>query len=91
MDDGSNFKWKELGASDWESSASSIPLKRTRGPSSSNGIHVPSSLVDGCNSDLTKCWDYHRRHKVCETHSKTPKVTIGGHEQRFYQQCSRCV
>uniref|UniRef100_A0A803PI48 SBP-type domain-containing protein n=1 Tax=Cannabis sativa TaxID=3483 RepID=A0A803PI48_CANSA len=89
MDDGSKFKWKELGASDVESSSSSMPLKRTRGPSSSNGIQVPSCLVDGCNSDLTKCRDYHRRHKVCETHSKTPKVTIAGREQRFCQQCSR--
>ncbi|KAF4390550.1 hypothetical protein F8388_006047 [Cannabis sativa] len=89
MDDGSKFKWKELGASDVESSSSSMPLKRTRGSSSSNGIQVPSCLVDGCNSDLTKCRDYHRRHKVCETHSKTPKVTIAGREQRFCQQCSR--
>ncbi|XP_062110780.1 squamosa promoter-binding-like protein 16 [Humulus lupulus] len=84
MDDGLKFKW----ASDVESSSSSMPLKRTRGPPS-NGIQVPSCLVDGCNSDLSKCRDYHRRHKVCEIHSKTPKVTIGGREQRFCQQCSR--
>ncbi|KAF4373411.1 hypothetical protein G4B88_011680 [Cannabis sativa] len=56
------------------SSSSSIPLKRTRGLSSSNEIQVSSCLVDGCDSDLTKCWDCHRRHKVCETHSKTPKL-----------------
>ncbi|KAF4398665.1 hypothetical protein G4B88_017091 [Cannabis sativa] len=73
------------------SSSSSIPLKRTRGLSSSNEIQVSSCLVDGCDSDLTKCWDCHRRHKVCETHSKTPKVTIEGCEQRFCQQCSRQV
>ncbi|KAF4368143.1 hypothetical protein G4B88_001047 [Cannabis sativa] len=73
------------------SSSSSIPLKRTREPSSSNEIQVSSCLVDGCDSDLTKCWDCHRRHKVCETHSKTPKVTIEGCEQRFCQQCSRQV
>ncbi|KAF4380779.1 hypothetical protein F8388_017133 [Cannabis sativa] len=73
------------------SSSSSIPLKRTRGLSSSNEIQVSSCLVDGCDSDLTKCWDCHRRHKVCETHSKTPKVTIEGYEQRFCQQCSRQV
>ncbi|KAL5192192.1 Squamosa promoter-binding-like protein 13B [Glycine soja] len=46
-------------------------------------------LVDGCNSDLSNCRDYHRRHKVCELHSKTPEVTIGGFKQRFCQQCSR--
>lgn len=46
-------------------------------------------LVDGCNSDLSNCRDYHRRHKVCELHSKTPEVTIAGLKQRFCQQCSR--
>lgn len=61
--------------------------KRPRTPSSSG--QVVSCLVDGCKADLSKCRDYHRRHKVCEMHSKTPKVTIGGHEQRFCQQCSR--
>ena len=48
-----------------------------------------SCLVDGCNSDLSNCRDYHRRHKVCELHSKTPEVTIAGLKQRFCQQCSR--
>ncbi|GAU26770.1 hypothetical protein TSUD_317680 [Trifolium subterraneum] len=43
-----------------------------------------SCLVDGCNSDLSNCRDYHRRHKVCELHSKTPEVTIGGLKQRFH-------
>ncbi|KAK9751186.1 hypothetical protein RND81_02G248400 [Saponaria officinalis] len=61
--------------------------KRARTPSS--GGQMVSCLVDGCNADLSKCRDYHRRHKVCEMHSKTPRVTIGGHEQRFCQQCSR--
>jgi len=50
-----------------------------------------SCLVDGCNSDLSNCRDYHRRHKVCELHSKSPEVTIGGLKQRFCQQCSRFV
>ncbi|KAL9226416.1 hypothetical protein vseg_002233 [Gypsophila vaccaria] len=61
--------------------------KRARTPSS--GGQIVSCLVDGCTADLSKCRDYHRRHKVCEMHSKTPRVTIGGHEQRFCQQCSR--
>ncbi|KAK4265063.1 hypothetical protein QN277_026165 [Acacia crassicarpa] len=66
----------------------SSSVKRSRTPSS--GIQqVVSCLVDGCNSDLSKCRDYHRRHKVCELHSKTPKVTVRGQEQRFCQQCSR--
>ncbi|WOG93527.1 hypothetical protein DCAR_0312813 [Daucus carota subsp. sativus] len=46
-------------------------------------------LVDGCSSDLSKCREYHRRHRVCECHSKTPVVIIKGREQRFCQQCSR--
>ncbi|XP_073147571.1 putative squamosa promoter-binding-like protein 19 [Henckelia pumila] len=50
---------------------------------------VASCLVDGCDADLSLCGDYHRRHKVCEIHSKTPKVIIGGRDQRFCQQCSR--
>ncbi|GLT38861.1 hypothetical protein SLA2020_130790 [Shorea laevis] len=67
--------------------SSSSSLKRARAPGSGN--QVPSCLVDGCTADLSKCRDYHRRHKVCEVHSKTPKVTIRGQEQRFCQQCSR--
>ncbi|XP_051122704.1 squamosa promoter-binding-like protein 16 [Andrographis paniculata] len=50
---------------------------------------VAHCLVDGCDADLSQCRDYHRRHKVCERHSKTPRVYIGGREQRFCQQCSR--
>ncbi|KAJ3678265.1 hypothetical protein LUZ60_002068 [Juncus effusus] len=46
-------------------------------------------LVEGCNADLSKSRDYHRKHKVCETHSKTAVVIVGGKEQRFCQQCSR--
>ncbi|KAL8532877.1 hypothetical protein ACS0TY_009180 [Phlomoides rotata] len=51
--------------------------------------NITHCLVDACTADLSLCRDYHRRHKVCEIHSKTPKVTIGGREQRFCQQCSR--
>lgn len=68
-------------------SPSNGSLKRARAPGL--GSQVASCLVDGCDSDLSKCRDYHRRHKVCEQHSKTPKVIIRGQEQRFCQQCSR--
>ncbi|WCJ38796.1 Squamosa promoter-binding-like protein 13B [Euphorbia peplus] len=67
--------------------SSSGSMKRVR--TLATGNQVPSCLVDGCTSDLSKCRDYHRRHKVCEIHSKTSKVFIRGHEQRFCQQCSR--
>lgn len=65
--------------------------KRARGGNNNNngGSQTASCLVDGCESDLSNCRDYHRRHKVCELHSKTPVVNIGGHKQRFCQQCSR--
>ncbi|KAL1565311.1 squamosa promoter-binding-like protein 2 [Salvia divinorum] len=59
--------------------------KRAKAPSA----NVAHCLVDGCTADLSACRDYHRRHKVCEAHSKTPRVTIEGREQRFCQQCSR--
>ncbi|KAH9627239.1 hypothetical protein KSS87_018515 [Heliosperma pusillum] len=61
--------------------------KRTRTPNS--GTQIVLCVVDGCNANLSRYRDYHRRHKVCEMHSKTSRVTIGGHEQRFCQQCSR--
>ncbi|KDP28815.1 hypothetical protein JCGZ_14586 [Jatropha curcas] len=50
---------------------------------------VPKCQVEGCHVVLVNAKDYHRRHKVCEMHSKAPKVTVLGLEQRFCQQCSR--
>ncbi|KAL1539233.1 squamosa promoter-binding-like protein 16 [Salvia divinorum] len=69
-----------------ESSSSSASCKRAKAPQT---VVAAQCLVDGCDADLRLCRDYHRRHKVCEAHSKTPKVTIAGREQRFCQQCSR--
>ncbi|KAK8949431.1 Squamosa promoter-binding-like protein 18 [Platanthera zijinensis] len=68
--------------------AAGSQLRRSRGPSGAPVQNV-LCLVDGCNSDLSRCREYHRRHKVCEVHSKTPVVLVGGQEQRFCQQCSR--
>nr|AQQ11868.1 squamosa-promoter binding protein-like protein [Phyllostachys edulis] len=45
--------------------------------------------VEGCKVDLSSVKDYHRKHKVCEAHSKAPKVVVAGLERRFCQQCSR--
>ncbi|CAK7347830.1 unnamed protein product [Dovyalis caffra] len=58
------------------------------GPSSSS-VNVPRCQVEGCHAVLLNAKDYHRRHKVCEMHSKAPKVIVLGLEQRFCQQCSR--
>ncbi|KAM6541376.1 hypothetical protein CsatB_005823 [Cannabis sativa] len=45
--------------------------------------------VEDCGADLTNAKDYHRRHKVCEMHSKAVKALVGNVMQRFCQQCSR--
>lgn len=52
---------------------------------------IPKCQVEGCNRSLSDAKEYHRRHKVCELHSKAPRVTVQGVEQRFCQQCSRYV
>ncbi|GMH01798.1 hypothetical protein Nepgr_003637 [Nepenthes gracilis] len=49
----------------------------------------PYCQVYGCNKDLSSSKEYHKRHKVCDTHSKTARVIVNGIEQRFCQQCSR--
>ncbi|PUZ48326.1 hypothetical protein GQ55_7G237000 [Panicum hallii var. hallii] len=50
---------------------------------------APRCQVEGCHAELAGAKDYHRRHKVCEAHSKAPRVVVLGAEQRFCQQCSR--
>lgn len=47
--------------------------------------------VEGCKADLSNSKDYHRRHKVCEMHSKAGEAIVGNIVQRFCQQCSRLV
>lgn len=47
--------------------------------------------VEDCKADLTKAKDYHRRHKVCEMHSKASRALVANVMQRFCQQCSRLV
>ncbi|KAI3449080.1 hypothetical protein Pfo_005745 [Paulownia fortunei] len=52
-------------------------------------LNSPACQADGCNTDLTHAKHYHRRHKVCEFHSKAATVITAGLTQRFCQQCSR--
>uniref|UniRef100_J3L267 SBP-type domain-containing protein n=1 Tax=Oryza brachyantha TaxID=4533 RepID=J3L267_ORYBR len=72
--------------------AASAPAKRLR-VSGGGGVgqqqQRPSCTVDGRKEDLSKHRDYHRRHKVCEGHSKIPLVIVASREMRFCQQCSR--
>ncbi|PKI54194.1 hypothetical protein CRG98_025427 [Punica granatum] len=53
------------------------------------GGQPPRCQVEGCKVDLSDAKAYYSRHKVCGMHSKSPKVIVGGIEQRFCQQCSR--
>ncbi|XP_068488564.1 squamosa promoter-binding-like protein 8 [Phaseolus vulgaris] len=51
--------------------------------------NLPRCQAEGCNTDLSEAKHYHRRHKVCEFHSKAATVIAAGLTQRFCQQCSR--
>ncbi|XP_042498784.1 teosinte glume architecture 1-like [Macadamia integrifolia] len=70
-----------------DSVSSFVPAKRAR--TTSLNSQTPYCQVLGCNLDLSSSKDYHKRHRVCEAHSKTAKVIVSGIEQRFCQQCSR--
>ncbi|KAJ8470559.1 hypothetical protein OPV22_024902 [Ensete ventricosum] len=63
-------------------------LARSRGMHSLSS-HQPRCKAEGCKTDLSGAKHYHRRHKVCEIHSKATVVAVGGLQQRFCQQCSR--
>ena len=67
---------------------SSLPSKKPRA-SNSCSQSPPLCQVYGCNMDLSFSKDYHKRHRVCEAHSKSSVVIVSGVEQRFCQQCSR--
>ncbi|VAI56333.1 unnamed protein product [Triticum turgidum subsp. durum] len=45
--------------------------------------------VEGCGVELRDAKEYHRKHRVCEAHTKSPRVVVAGQERRFCQQCSR--
>ncbi|XVF02769.1 hypothetical protein REPUB_Repub04eG0202500 [Reevesia pubescens] len=81
---GSNAKSSSYSAT---TGPSPTPVKRSK--PSGQSTHVTRCQVEGCNLDISSAKDYHRKHRVCESHSKSPKVVIGGLERRFCQQCSR--
>lgn len=66
----------------------SRPGKRVRS-GSPGSTSYPMCQVDSCKEDLSNAKDYHRRHKVCEVHSKATKALVLKQMQRFCQQCSR--
>nr|WMI30919.1 squamosa promter-binding-like protein 18 [Diospyros sp. 'deyangshi'] len=53
------------------------------------GVSPPRCQAEKCPADLTNAKRYHRRHRVCELHAKSPAVAVAGLRQRFCQQCSR--
>ncbi|XP_058777432.1 squamosa promoter-binding-like protein 6 [Vicia villosa] len=71
----------------------STPIHQTVLSKRARTTSLPSQAlicqVYNCNMDLSTSKDYHKRHKVCDVHSKTAKVVVNGVEQRFCQQCSR--
>ncbi|XP_074564842.1 squamosa promoter-binding-like protein 15 [Curcuma longa] len=72
-----------------EEPAGARPSKRVRSGTPGTSSNYPMCQVDDCRTDLSSAKDYHRRHKVCEVHSKTTKALVGNQMQRFCQQCSR--
>ncbi|MBA0717638.1 hypothetical protein Goshw_007203 [Gossypium schwendimanii] len=64
-------------------------LYRRSRPGEPGSTNSPRCQAEGCNADLTQAKHYHRRHKVCEFHSKASTVIAAGLTQRFCQQCSR--
>ncbi|KAH7842779.1 hypothetical protein Vadar_009194 [Vaccinium darrowii] len=71
-----------------KSGGGSTPQKKGRRGVIQGG-QPPRCQVEGCRVDLSDVKAYYSRHKVCGMHSKSPKVIVGGLEQRFCQQCSR--
>ncbi|KAL3648156.1 Cysteine desulfurase mitochondrial [Castilleja foliolosa] len=80
---GDNLLTLNLGGGD-------VEMKKTKlgGPHNNNPNRAVCQVED-CGADLSKGKDYHRRHKVCEMHSKASKALVANLMQRFCQQCSR--
>lgn len=64
-------------------------LSSSGGSSTGSAGSMKCCQADKCTAELTDAKQYHRRHKVCEYHSKAQVVIVGGIRQRFCQQCSR--
>lgn len=69
----------------WEGVNGNGKKSRVAGGSANRAV----CQVEDCGADLSGAKDYHRRHKVCEMHSKASRALVGNVMQRFCQQCSR--
>ncbi|CAK9137297.1 unnamed protein product [Ilex paraguariensis] len=87
------FENNGAGSNNKTPSVSVVPVKSAttakKIKSSCQSAPTPRCQVEGCNLDLSSAKEYHRKHRVCESHSKSSKVNVGGLERRFCQQCSR--
>ncbi|KAJ8542134.1 hypothetical protein K7X08_017000 [Anisodus acutangulus] len=63
--------------------------KKTKITGVSSSTNRAICQVQDCQADLSSAKDYHRRHKVCDVHSKAANALVGNVMQRFCQQCSR--
>nr|AAF27058.1 F4N2.13 [Arabidopsis thaliana] len=79
----------DLGNDDDDTSSRGFALPSKKSRASNLCSQNPLCQVYGCSKDLSSSKDYHKRHRVCEAHSKTSVVIVNGLEQRFCQQCSR--
>lgn len=89
---GKRFYFEDVstGSHSKKASSSAVPLLcGKKGKSSSQNMLNPSCQVEGCGLDLSLAKDYHRKHRICDSHSKSPVVVVAGLERRFCQQCSR--
>ncbi|KAK0599910.1 hypothetical protein LWI29_009782 [Acer saccharum] len=80
---------EDQGTDDYPDDEKKKKVYGRRGSGSGGGVSPPTCMVEKCGVDLTEAKRYHRRHKVCEVHSKAPAVIVSGLRQRFCQQCSR--
>lgn len=80
---GLGYPIAERGATSWE--GNNGKKAKVAGGSGNRAV----CQVEDCGADLSNAKDYHRRHKVCEMHSKASRALVGNVMQRFCQQCSR--
>ncbi|XP_062218322.1 squamosa promoter-binding-like protein 4 [Phragmites australis] len=90
--------WDWGGAADAAASGSSGEAPARRGGKERDGKRAKGEeggggevrcQVEGCGVELGAAKEYHRKHRVCEAHTKCPRVVVAGQERRFCQQCSR--
>jgi hypothetical protein len=93
------WDWGDNAAAGSGSSGGEAPARRSgrereaakRAKGEEGGAAEVRCQVEGCGLELARAKDYHRKHRVCEAHTKCPRVVVAGQERRFCQQCSRWV